>query len=329
MRRSKVRTLSVLKTKVRVGSAAVTLLVAAVAACGQQPESARGADEQETLDSPDSVGALARLIESRRRSFTRVSEEKDTLIHTLHTAMLLFNELSELEREIVGVETRRAEVALEPWDRRVRDQLDRLRGRYAELAGGLARTQERLHRLESRDALQRESLEEARRTAAELREDNESKRARIAELVARVAALTGERDAAVALSVARGDTIRTLVDESHVVYWVAGTEDELKQQGLIETVGGRHLLFTRVGEMLAPSRTLDVAHFERADRRSTAVIDLPDDAEYEIVTSQDPRFADARTLRQAGDRWRVRGELRITDPRFWEPTRFLILVRRQ
>lgn len=314
--------------KFTAGFAGVTLLVATVAACGQQPESARGADEQETLDPPDSVGALARLIESRRRSFTRVSEEKDTLIHTLHTAMLLFNELSELEREIVGVETRHAEVALEPWDQRVRRQLNRLRARYTELADGLAGTEERLRRLEGRDALQQASLEEVRRTAADLRDDNQRKSARIDELVARVAALTRERDDAVALSVVRADTIRTLVDESHVVYWVAGTEDELKERGLIESVGGRHLLFTRVGEMLAPSRTLDVAHFERADRRSTAVIDLPDDAEYEIVTSQDPRYADGRTLRRAGDRWRVHDQLRITDARFWEPTRYLILVRR-
>lgn len=307
---------------------AAALLMASLTACARQPEPRQAAEDAAALQPPDSVGALARLIENRRRSFARVSEEKDTLIHTLHTAMLLFNELSELEREIVGAETRRAEVALEPWDERVRDQLNRLRARYTELADGLARTEQRLHQLHGRDAVQRAALDEARRTVADLREDNERKRKRIDDLVARVAVLMSERDAAVALTVARGDTIRTLIEESHVVYWVAGAEDELKRRGLIESVGGRHLLFTRVGETLAPSRTLDVADFERADRRTTAVIDLPDDAEYEIVTGQDPRYADMRTLRQDGRRWRVHDELRITDPRFWEPTRYLILVRR-
>jgi hypothetical protein len=309
---------------------APSLVVAAFTACdvvsaSRQP---READEVTTLGPEDSIGALTRLIQRRTRTEDRLAEEKDTLLHTLQTAMLLFNELADVEREIVSEEMHPAEGALQPWDDRVRSQLQRLRGRYADLAQALTRAEQRLQDLQGQDRRARAALAEALRTAATLREDNEKKQALIENLSSRVASLTQEKDAAVALSEARADTIRSMADETNTVFWVAGSEDELKRLGLIETVGGRRLLFTRVGERLNPSRSIDPNLFRSIDRRRSHVIHLPDGAEYEILTPQDPALADAATLRTDGERWFVRDELRITDARFWEPNTYLILVRR-
>lgn len=312
-----------------IAAACAALLAAGCAGGGDAPEGDEGRVWDALLSrQQDSIGVLERTMRNRTGTYERLSEEKDTLIQTLHTAMLLFNELSEVEREIVGEETQPEGEALQPWDNRIRSQLERLRARYQQLGEELSRTEQRLEELRGRDATLRASLAEALSTAANLREDNARKQQLIEQLQLRVEVLTGERDAAVALSVARADTIQNLEERNNTVYWVAGTETELKALGLVESVGGRHMIFTRVGETLAPGRALDPAHFQSIDRRRTQVIDVPEGAEYEIVTPQNMQYADRTTVRGEGKRWFVRGELRVADARFWEPSPFLILVRR-
>jgi hypothetical protein len=266
------------------------------------------------------------------RDYRRVSEEKDTLIQTLQTAMVLFNELTNVEREISGGERERpAEGAeLESWDQRVRGQLDRLRARYGQLASDLSRAERRLRTLEGSDATLRASLADAVRTATAMRQDNQQKQALIDQLAGRLESVTAEKDAAVALSVARADTIQELKVENRSVYWIAGTEEELRRLGMIETVGGRNIVFTRVGETLAPSRGADPSQFDRLDRYSDRLVRLPDDGEYEIITPQKLEYLDANAsaLRLDGRRGFVRHELRVGNPLFWESAPYLILVRR-
>jgi hypothetical protein len=266
------------------------------------------------------------------RDYRRVSEEKDTLIQTLQTAMVLFNELTTVEREISGGERERpAEGAvLESWDQRVRSQLERLRARYGQLAADLSRAERRLRSLEGSDVTLRASLADAVRTATAMREDNEKKQALIDQLASRLESVTAEKDAAVALSVARADTIQELKVENRAVYWIAGTEEELRRMGMIETVGGRNIVYTRVGETLAPSRGADPSQFERIDRYSDRRVELPDDGEYEIITPQKLEYLDANasSLRLDGHRGFVRHELRVGNPLFWESAPYLILVRR-
>ena len=275
------------------------------------------------FDVPDARRAGGRVA----ADYAALSEEKDTLISTLQTAMVLFQELSSVEREIVGEELNRGEEAPSPWDDRVRSQLDRLRTRYAELESNLGRTEARLRELGRVDGRLRASLEDALRTAAALREDNEQKQALIVDLTNRVHTLTGERDAAVALSVARADTIEQLYTENNTVYWIAGTEDELIELGVIEKVGGATLVFAKVGETLAP-RGFDRRHFEAIDRRITKIIDPPAGGRYEILTKQNLSHAAPGTIVQDGDRRLVQDRLQIVDVRFWDPAAYLILVRR-
>lgn len=319
----------------RVNAFVAVLLLPPVLSLGGCRDQAGAADGEAALlaertDLEDSVGTVTRMMERRTRTYERVSEEKDSLIQGLATAMLLFNELTAVEREIVGEEAEldREGTALAPWDQRVRGQLQRLRTRYAQLADNVSRAESRIVQLEARDKSMRASLDEALRTAAALRDDNEKKQALIDQLTQRVATLTGERDAAVALSVARADTIVSLAEENNTVYWIAGTEPELRSQGLIQTVGGRRLLVTRVGESLAPSRTIDTSRFTKIDRRRIQMIDLPGNVEYEVLTTQNMNYVDRATVRLSGQRWFVRNQLRITDPRFWDTNAMLIMVRR-
>ncbi len=283
-----------------------------------------GNTDETGIQSDDTSSAAIGLLQRRNTNLRRMSEEKDTLIQTLHTAMMLFNELTSVEREIAGAEVLGEEPSLQPWDDRVRLQLDRLRNRYGQLAEDLSRAERRLGQLETRDRTMRASLEEALRNVATLREDNLKKQALIDDLSLRLETLTNERDAAVKLSVARGDTIQALTQLSNTVYWVAGRAEDLRRLGLIQSVGGSLL----GGGVLTASRRLDTAHFQAIDRRQTLVLPMPDVAEYEIVTSQNMVYLDPSTARRGGQRWFVRNELRITDPRFWDPMPYLILVRR-
>jgi hypothetical protein len=309
----------------------VALLVGALGAAmfvGKQPlvREIRLPDFEKE-DSLSSLTERNRALASRTNAAERLSQEKDTLIHTLRTAMVLFNELSALEREIVAEKGVNGEGTLEPWDTRIRSQLQRLRSRYAEMAEDLARTQGRLRSIQGRDTRMQASLADALRAATTLREDNIQKQRLIDELSERVGILTQERDVAVALSVARADTIQRLEVKSSTAYWTAGTAEELKRLGLIETVGGRHLVFTRVGESLSPARDLKSNAFHSIDRRFTRVIDLPDGVDFEIVSGQNIQYAETRTIRRDGPRWFVRNELAIRDGRFWDPSPYLILVR--
>ena len=278
--------------------------------------------------SEDSIAALTRRMDGRTQTYERILEEKDTLIATLQTAMVLLNELSSVEREIASGQPAAPEPALEPWDQRVRRQLQSLRNRYGELARDLSRSESRLRELERSGAAARTALAEALETTAELRADNERKQSLIDQLSERVATLNQEKAFAVAQSSARADTIRTLTRETNMVYWIVGTRAELEEMGLVETVGGRQIVFTRIGETLAAARDVDLTRFESIDRRLANTIDLPDGGEYEIVTRQDPAYVDPASVRRDGDRWFATGTLRIRDIRFWDGSPYLILVRR-
>jgi hypothetical protein len=242
--------------------------------------------------------------------------------------MQLLQELSDVEQEIAAAPVSATPETTTPWDERVRAQLDRLRERYQELETGLARAETRLQELNRGDRTLRASLQDALATADALREDNQRQQARITELTARVQNLVLERDVAVALSAARADTIQQLDTRANTVFWIAGTEQELIDKGLVEKTGGTSLLLARVGETLVARRSLDTEQFHRMDRRETRVIDLPDAAQYEILTKQDIAHLAAGSGVRDGDRWLVRDRFEIADPRFWDPARFLILVRR-
>jgi uncharacterized coiled-coil protein SlyX len=133
-------------------------------------------------------------------------------------------------------------------------------------------------------------------------------RADIATLSSQIAALT--------------DTVTHL----NTVYYVAGTQDELIQKGIVVREGGSRfpLLVAKVGQVLVPARELDPTAFTPIDRRSVTEIPLPESgARYRIASRQD-----IQALAAPPADGKVTGAVKIADPdKFWGGSKFLILVK--
>ncbi|MBP9898837.1 MAG: hypothetical protein KBF28_10725 [Gemmatimonadales bacterium] len=118
------------------------------------------------------------------------------------------------------------------------------------------------------------------------------------------------------------DTLVRVIDESHVVYYAVGTKDELLKRGILVTEGSKFLVFG--SKTLQPARDLKPELFQRLDRRRDTVLTVPEpNKEYRIVTRQSASFL-ASTVMSNG---KVKGDLHISSPEFWDGGKFLILVR--
>lgn len=139
----------------------------------------------------------------------------------------------------------------------------------------------------------------------------ERQAARIAELELRVDSLVTET--------------RTLGERHYRAYYIAGTEDELLEKGVIQREGGANLLIAHPGRTLQPARTLDPALFNAIDQRATREIPVDSTKRYRVVSRQS---LDRATVRER-DGTSFRGPLHIADAdRFWSGSRYLILVQR-
>ena len=129
------------------------------------------------------------------------------------------------------------------------------------------------------------------------------------------ARLAGEKTALI-------DTVSTLTTEKNTAYYVIGTKDELVKQGVLVEEGGKRFLVLG-GRRVAPARELDTAKFTRIDRLRDRTIRFPA-GDYTIITRQSPSFASPFTVKDG----KLSGGLRIEQPeRFWEPSKFLIIIK--
>jgi hypothetical protein len=129
--------------------------------------------------------------------------------------------------------------------------------------------------------------------------------------------LAGERSAF-------ADTVSQLTTEKNTVYYVVGTRDELVKKGVLVEEGRKSVLGIFGSRPVAPARTLDPTQFVRIDRLRDRTISLPD-GEFRIVTRQDIGFATPAATKDD----RIIGSIKVDAPeKFWEPSKFLVLVRR-
>lgn len=129
--------------------------------------------------------------------------------------------------------------------------------------------------------------------------------------------LTGERTALT-------DTVTQLTTEKNTAYYIVGTRDELVKKGVLVEEGNRRVLGLFGSRPVAPARTLDPSQFVRIDRVRDHTITLPA-GEFKIVTRQDLGFATPAEKKND----RIAGSLKVDRPeKFWEPSKFLVLVRR-
>lgn len=104
----------------------------------------------------------------------------------------------------------------------------------------------------------------------------------------------------------------------HTAYYAIGTYKSLKDRKILEKEGG----FLGINQVKILSNELDPGQLYRLDTR--VVTEIPVDARHcEIITGQDPS-----SYQLIDHQGRVEA-IRITDPlRFWEKTRYLVIVVR-
>ena len=168
------------------------------------------------------------------------------------------------------------------------------------------------------DSLQATAL----RTETELRSVIDSQSVQIAGLTQDLDTAKAMNAGLTAVNVALTDTVSHLTTYKNTVYYIAGTEDELIEKGVVTKEGKKFLFFG--GKQLHPARTLDSALFTAVDMNTTTSIALPHaDREYKLVSRQDLTAVDSASVKDG----KLNGQLQITAPQqFWGAEKYLILV---
>jgi hypothetical protein len=127
--------------------------------------------------------------------------------------------------------------------------------------------------------------------------------------------LTGEKVALI-------DTVSQLTVEKNTAYYVIGTKDDLIRAGILVEEGRKRFVVLG-GRPVSPARDFDPSKFTKIDRLRDRVINFPE-GDYTIFTRQNPAFASPFSTKDG----KFSGGLRIDQPeRFWEPSKFLIIVK--
>jgi len=166
------------------------------------------------------------------------------------------------------------------------------------------------------------SIDDLRNAAREQESIISEQKVQIATLASTVDTLNQKTAQLTTEKVAVQDTLVRVIDESNVVYYAVGTKDELLKRGILVTEGSKFLVFG--SKTLQPARDLKPELFQRLDRRRDTVLTVPEpNKEYRIVTRQSPSFLSSTVMSNG----KVKGDLHISSPEFWDGGKFLILVR--
>jgi hypothetical protein len=194
----------------------------------------------------------------------------------------------------------------------------------------LATTRARAAALSKKDSALVEQVAAYEKSVADLQAAAERQRAQFQTVIdsqtVRIASLGKSVDTLTnTLTVVRtasADTIGHLTTEKNTAYYVIGTKDELIKKGILAAEGQKRFLL--VGSRnVSPARELDPANFTKIDRLTNRTITLPD-GEYKIFSRQNPAYVTPTTVKDG----KIVGGLTIDQPeRFWETSRFLIIVR--
>ena len=210
---------------------------------------------------------------------------------------------------------------------RVRELVARLDSNEARIASLRARAAS----LSKRDDQLAQQVALYEKTIADLRDAAERQRAEMQAIIdeqgTKIVALNSKVDTIsrdnVRLAGERA-ALDDTVGQLNRVYYVAGTRDELIKKGVLVEEGSRKVLGIFGSRPVVPARTLDPSLFTSLDRLRDRNIMLPD-GEYSVVSRQDLAFT---TPGERKDN-RIARSIQIDRPdKFWEPSKFLVLVRR-
>ena len=190
----------------------------------------------------------------------------------------------------------------------------------------LAATRKRASEMSQKDSALVAQVAEYEKSIADLQASAERQRTQFQSTIdsqtVRIASLSKEVDTLTVVRTALVDTVHTLVNEKNTAYYIVGTKEELIKKGILAQEGGKRFLL--VGSRnIAPARELDPSAFTKIDRLANRTITLPE-GEYKILSRQNPAYVTPQAQKDG----KIAGGLTIDQPeRFWETSRFLIIVR--
>jgi hypothetical protein len=190
----------------------------------------------------------------------------------------------------------------------------------------LAVTRKKANEMAAKDSGLIAQVAEFQKNIADLQASAEKQRAQFQATVdsqtVRIASLSKAVDTLNVVRTALVDTVHTLTNEKNTAYYIIGTKDELIKKGILAQEGGKR--FVLVGSRpIAPARELDPSAFTKIDRLADRSITLPE-GEYKIFSRQNPAYVTPKGEKDG----KITGGLTIDQPeRFWENSRFLIIVR--
>lgn len=154
----------------------------------------------------------------------------------------------------------------------------------------------------------------------------ENQKAEIASLTTQVNALQGEnvalktdKEQLTTEKVALTTEKAALTTERNTVYYVIGTKDQLRKNGIIVKRGG----LLGIGATDIPATSLNPASFTSIDKTQVSSITLPSpDKTYRVLSRQD------LTATEVPAKGGYKGAIKITNPdQFWAASKFLIVVQ--
>jgi len=210
--------------------------------------------------------------------------------------------------------------------KRVVARISHLVAKLDSVQGRLASTRSRAAKLEKSDSGLVAQVAQYEQTITEMQATTERQRVELQGVIdkqtTQIAELNGRVDTLTSVKMALTDTVGQLTTEKNAAYYVIGTKEELLKKGVLVAEGGKRFLVAG-SRNIAPARELDPSNFTRIDRLTNRTITLPE-GEYQILSRQNPTY----TVPQAEKDGKIVGGLTIEQPeRFWQPSRFLIIVK--
>jgi len=241
-----------------------------------------------------------------------------------HPVRTLSNASLGPESDAAAIKEERANVV-----KRIRElvaRLDSSEARVASLRARASRLSGHDSTLVGQVAAYERTISELRETVARQKTEYEATIAKqntqIASLNMRIDTVTTQNVQLAGDKRALSDTVSELTTERNTAYYVIGTKDELIRQGILVEEGHKRLLLIG-SRSVSPARDLDTSKFTRIDRSKDRVINFPA-GDYTIFSRQNPIYAAPFSSHDG----KLSGGLRIEQPdRFWEPSKFLIIVK--
>lgn len=309
-------------SRLMLAAAAPTLLLAA---CDTQTKKdLRALAHADSLRTDSLVGIKNDLLSEVMTSTQFVNDLNNEMAKLKSRTPAKLSTKLTSESDISAIKEERAAVL-----QRIKDlvaRLDSSEARVASLRSRAAKLSQHDSTLVAQIAQYEKTIADLRQTVDQQKAEYEATIAKqnqqIAALNSRVDTMTQQNVRLAGEKTALTDTVNTLTTEKNTAYYAIGTKDELIKQGILVEEGHKRLLVIG-GRSVAAARDLDPSKFTRIDRLKDRVINFPA-GDYTIFSRQSPAYASPFAARDG----KMSGGLRIDQPeKFWEPSRFLIIVK--